>query len=98
MIRSIACPFLLQKSLESKKNDDVYNDSGKRDKKKCSVPPHRRYMGISMLALTEQNIDELRAKLHIPSIVSHGVLVFRILDQSPADRSGVKPGTCIKRF
>lgn len=85
----------LQKSLESKKNDDVYNDSGKRDKKKCSVPPHRRYMGISMLALTEQNIDELRAKLHIPSIVSHGVLVFRILDQSPADRSGVKPGDIV---
>ena len=81
--------FFLQKSLEAKRNED---HSDRRTKKKSSVPPHRRYMGISMLAITEQTIDELRAKLHIPSIVTHGVMVFKILAESPADRAGVKPG------
>ena len=61
-------------------------------KKKSSVPPHRRYMGISMLAITEQIIDELRVKLHIPAQITHGVVVFKILDGSPADRAGVEPG------
>ena len=61
-------------------------------KKKTSVPPHRRYMGISMLAITEQIIDELRVKLHIPAQITHGVVVFKILDGSPADRAGVEPG------
>ena len=63
-------------------------------KKKSSVPPHRRYMGISMLAITEQIIDELRVKLHIPAQITHGVVVFKILDGSPADRAGVEPGNC----
>ena len=52
----------------------------------------RRYMGITMLAINDQIIDELRAKLQIPIQVTHGVLVFKILDGSPADKAGIRPG------
>ena len=79
-----------QKSREVKGNGGGSDMPAK--KKKSSVPPHRRYMGISMLAITEQIIDELRVKLHIPAQITHGVVVFKILDGSPADRAGVEPG------
>ena len=82
--------YLEQKSREVKDNGGGSDVPVK--KKKTSVPPHRRYMGISMLAITEQIIDELRVKLHIPAQITHGVVVFKILDGSPADRAGVEPG------
>merc|ERR1712029_1119824 len=44
----------LQKSREVKDNGGGSDVPVK--KKKTSVPPHRRYMGISMLAITEQII------------------------------------------
>jgi len=83
----------LQKSREVKDNGGGSDVPAK--KKKSSVPPHRRYMGISMLAITEQIIDELRVKLHIPAQITHGVVVFKILDGSPADRAGVEPGDIV---
>jgi len=83
----------LQKSREVKDNGGGSDVPVK--KKKTSVPPHRRYMGISMLAITEQIIDELRVKLHIPAQITHGVVVFKILDGSPADRAGVEPGDIV---
>lgn len=55
----------------------------------------RRYMGITMFAINNQLIDELRAKLQIPPHVVHGILVFRIVAGSPADRAGIMPGDII---
>jgi len=91
----------LQKSRDAKSDSDDEGGVGGRgqpsSQKKSGggIPPHRRYMGLTMLAVNEQVIDELRLKLHIPSLVKHGVLVFKILDGSPADVAGVKPGDIV---
>ncbi len=42
-------------------------------------PTRRRYMGITMLAITPQIIDELRSKMVIPAHANHGILVYRIV-------------------
>jgi hypothetical protein len=45
----------------------------------------RRYMGITMLTLTPQIINELQARNHqVPVDVTHGVLVWKVVIGSPA--------------
>lgn len=49
------------------------------------TPPMRRYMGITMLTLTPEIIDELRQRSHpIPNSVLTGVLVWKVILGSPA--------------
>jgi HtrA serine peptidase 2 len=55
----------------------------------------RRYMGITMLAISPQIIEELRSKIDIPPHIVHGIVVFRIVQGSPADRAGLQPGDII---
>lgn len=55
----------------------------------------RRYIGITMLAINGQIIDELRTKLGMHSDVTHGIVVFRVVHGSPADRAGIVPGDII---
>ncbi len=54
---------------------------------------HRRYMGITMLTINPQIIEELRARLEMPASVNSGIVIFRIIRGSPADRAGILPGT-----
>lgn len=52
----------------------------------------RRYMGITMLTINPQIIEELRARLEMPAGVKAGIVIFRIVRESPADRAGLMPG------
>ena len=38
----------------------------------------KRYLGITMLAITPEIISELRSKMHVPSYVTFGIVVYRI--------------------
>ena len=38
----------------------------------------KRYLGITMLAITPEIISELRSKMHVPSHVTFGIVVYRI--------------------
>lgn len=38
----------------------------------------RRFLGITMLTITPQIIGELRSKMHVPSNITHGIVVYRI--------------------
>lgn len=56
-------------------------------KKNSSTPPStvRRYMGITMLTLTHEIIEELRQRSHaIPNSLNNGVLVWKVIVGSPA--------------
>lgn len=60
-------------------------ERGKRGSETSSMLPVRRYMGITMLTLTEDILRELRQRSHsVPSDVSFGVLVWKVIIGSPA--------------
>lgn len=47
--------------------------------------PMRRYMGITMLTLTPDILNELKSRSHnVPDNVTHGVLVWKVIIGSPA--------------
>lgn len=61
--------------------------SGKRlrEKKSYKPEPARRYMGITMLTLTDDILSELRQRSHtIPADVKSGVLIWKVIVGSPA--------------
>ena len=45
-----------------------------------------------MVALDGQVVEELRRRQQLAAFVQHGVLVFRMVQDSPADRAGIRPG------
>lgn len=55
----------------------------------------RRYIGVTMLTLTQSIITEL--KLRDPSFpdVTHGILIHRVILGSPASRAGMLPGDIV---
>ncbi|XP_069679381.1 serine protease HTRA2, mitochondrial isoform X2 [Periplaneta americana] len=56
----------------------------------------RRYMGITMLTLTPLLIRELQERhQQIPESVKHGVLVWKVVIDSPAHIGGLKPGDIV---
>lgn len=56
-----------------------------RDKKKFKPLPSRRYMGITMLTLTDDILTELRQRSHtVPVDVKSGVLIWKVIIGSPA--------------
>lgn len=56
----------------------------------------RRYMGITMLALTPELLTELRQRSHnIPDHVRSGILVWKVIIGSPAHAGGLLPGDII---
>lgn len=61
--------------------------SGQRlsDDKSLEPPPSRRYMGITMLTLTDHILAELRQRSHTVSVdVKSGVLIWKVIIGSPA--------------
>ena len=38
----------------------------------------RRFLGITMVTITPQTIEELRSKTHVPANINHGVVIYRI--------------------
>jgi len=56
----------------------------------------RRYMGITMLTLTDEILRELRNRSHtVPSDITRGVLVWKVIFGSPANAGGLSPGDII---
>jgi len=55
----------------------------------------RRYIGITMLTLNPQVIEELRTRMQIPSNVMHGIVIYRVVVGSPADLAGLRPGDIV---
>ncbi len=55
----------------------------------------RRYMGITMITITPQILNDLRSRLDLPGNVHHGIVVFRVVRDSPADAVGILPGDII---
>lgn len=73
-------------------------DLGKRlrDKKSFKPNPSRRYMGITMLTLTDDILAELRQRSHtIPADVKSGVLIWKVIVGSPAYNGGLNPGDIV---
>jgi len=58
--------------------------------------PSRRYMGISVLSITDQIKLELESRGY--KKVSQGVLVWQVVVGSPAYMAGMKPGDIIVRI
>ncbi|XP_062852129.1 serine protease HTRA2, mitochondrial-like [Trichomycterus rosablanca] len=55
----------------------------------------RRYIGVMMLTLTPSIIAELKMRDHSFPDVTHGVLIHRIIPDSPANKAGMKPGDIV---
>ena len=64
----------------------------------CVSFRYRRYMGITMVALDDQVIQSLRSRQQLSPDVNHGILVFRMVQGSPSDLAGIRPGLFIGRF
>lgn len=58
-----------------------------RNRTKFKPQPSRRYMGITMLTLTDDILTELRQRSHtVPVDVKRGVLIWKVIIGSPAHR------------
>ncbi|XP_055547509.1 serine protease HTRA2, mitochondrial [Wyeomyia smithii] len=58
--------------------------------------PVRRYMGITMLTLTPEILRELRQRSqNVPENVRSGILVWKVIQGSPAHVGGLYPGDII---
>lgn len=58
--------------------------------------PKRRYMGITMLSLTDDIIRELKQRgSNLPENITHGILVWKVILGSPAHTGGLMAGDII---
>ncbi|XP_063702843.1 serine protease HTRA2, mitochondrial [Culicoides brevitarsis] len=59
-------------------------------------PLVRRYMGITMLSLTPEILQELKQRHHdVPDHISSGILVWKVIIGSPAHAGDLTPGDII---
>uniref|UniRef100_T1IQJ2 Serine protease HTRA2, mitochondrial n=1 Tax=Strigamia maritima TaxID=126957 RepID=T1IQJ2_STRMM len=81
-----------------KQNDENKKASWSWFGKGTSTPstPKRRYIGITMLALSPTLILELQQRqTDFSEEISHGVLIWKIVVGSPAYKGGLQPGDVI---
>uniref|UniRef100_A0A182W597 Serine protease HTRA2, mitochondrial n=1 Tax=Anopheles minimus TaxID=112268 RepID=A0A182W597_9DIPT len=72
------------------------NESGSERRSGSNIPTYRRYIGITMLTLTPEILSELQQRNHkFPPIVRAGVLVWKVIQGSPAFSGGLQPGDII---
>ncbi|XP_063237539.1 serine protease HTRA2, mitochondrial isoform X2 [Bacillus rossius redtenbacheri] len=75
----------LKRSGEKKKAGTLDRPSGRR-----------RYIGVTMMTLTPQIIEEMQSRSRILSVdVTHGVMMWRVVVGSPAHKAGILPGDII---
>lgn len=61
-----------------------------------NTPSGKRYMGITMLSLTPDIINELKQRgSMIPDKIQHGILVWKVIPGSPAQVGGLMAGKFI---
>lgn len=59
-------------------------------------PKGRKYMGITMLSLTKDLIEELKQRgSAVPPSINSGILVWKVVSPSPAHTSGLQAGDII---
>uniref|UniRef100_A0A336L1Z8 Serine protease HTRA2, mitochondrial n=1 Tax=Culicoides sonorensis TaxID=179676 RepID=A0A336L1Z8_CULSO len=76
----------LKKAMERRK-------SGATDRDQM---PIRRYMGITMLSLTPEILQELKHRSHdVPETIQSGILVWKVIIGSPAHAGDLTPGDII---
>jgi len=54
-----------------------------------NVTGERRYIGITMITLNHQLIVELHSRIQLPSNITHGILIRKVVEGSPAHLSGL---------
>ncbi|XP_023946400.2 uncharacterized protein LOC112051830 [Bicyclus anynana] len=66
-------------------------------KSKTKAPPvSKRYLGITMLSLTDNILMELRMRNpEMPKDIEHGILVWKVIIGSPAYNGGLQPGDIV---
>jgi len=69
--------------------------SADAQKKGGGLDTSRRYIGITMITLNPQIIEELKTRIQVPQNISHGIIIYRIVLNSPADTAGLKPGDIV---
>lgn len=84
----------LSKSIEKVRNGDYRS----RNTMRPLAPYQRWYIGITMLTLTPQILNELRRRDQSFLKVEHGVLVAQINNGSPAQRAGLRSGDIITKI
>ena len=92
--------FLQKSEASNKKSQDSGWFGIGRSSPKTSRPSsptsrtQRGYIGITMATITEQILQQLRLN-NLPTSVTHGIVVFRLVVDSPADKAGVQPGDIV---
>jgi len=69
--------------------------SAEAQKKGGGQSNKRRYVGITMLPLNHQIIEELMKRQHLSVNISHGILIYRVVENSPSHVAGLKPGDIV---
>ncbi|XP_023247480.1 serine protease HTRA2, mitochondrial [Copidosoma floridanum] len=79
-----------------KKSEDRRKNKGTSSTGGFSDYARRRYLGITMLTLTPDIISDMQQQGgHVPALIRHGVLIWRVMFGSPAYAGGLKPGDII---
>lgn len=90
-----AAKDFLSKAIERVKSG---NYTSSRNTRRPLAPYQRWYIGISMLTLTPQILEELRRRDQSFNKVTSGVLVPQVNYGSPAHRSGLRSGDIITKI
>ncbi|XP_069168106.1 serine protease HTRA2, mitochondrial isoform X2 [Procambarus clarkii] len=79
--------------------DFIIKSEKKKSEFESSYPDRRRYLGVTMLTLTQSILLELQARgsapQNVPPDVTHGIFIWRIVVGSPAYQAGLQPGDII---
>uniref|UniRef100_A0A182N0B5 Serine protease HTRA2, mitochondrial n=1 Tax=Anopheles dirus TaxID=7168 RepID=A0A182N0B5_9DIPT len=91
---SFAIPINHAKEFLRRIDESVAGTGGRRPP--TGRPTYRRYIGITMLSLTPGLLHELQQRNHnFPPNVRAGVLVWKVIQGSPAHSGGLQPGDII---
>lgn len=64
-------------------------------KQRTSTAPRRRYLGVTMISLDPKHINQIRAMYPMIPAVDSGVLIVKIVADSPAHEAGLRPNDVI---
>jgi len=90
-----AAKDFLSQAIERVKSGKYTNN---RSTKRPLAPHQRWYIGVSMLTLTPQILEELRRRDQSFNKVTSGVFVPQVNYGSPAHRAGLRPGDIIVKM